>query len=199
MLFLNISTDLVIIQINDDTIKLNRQEIENIIWPTMIKLYKKHNFKQVFLLNGPWWFTNLRVGTLALNLLNTLENWSINIFSISKIEFFNYFVTKWILPKKWIIYLWQKKNVWEYNFEKLKYETIKKEDINYNENIFFDLVYEAWYFEEKTIDIFIQKENIILNYKWQNFETNIKELWLKAAKIVEAKYFIQPIMWNQWQ
>lgn len=149
MLFLNISTDLVIIEINKETIKLDRQEIENIMWPTLVRLYKKHNFKNVLLLNWPWGFTNLRVWTLAINLLNTLENWNVDIFSISKIDFFNYFVKKWLLPNKWIIYIWQKKNVWLYDFKKGNYDTIKKDEINYKDELFFDLVYEKSILKQK--------------------------------------------------
>jgi hypothetical protein len=199
MLFLNISTDQIYIEIENEIINLDRNELENIIWPTLIKLYTKYKFTKVFLINWPGGFTNLRVWILALNLLNTLENWKIDIFSISKIDFFDHFVKKWFLPKKWIIYIWQKKNIRYYDFTNSNYETIKKEDIDYNEELFFDLVYETWYFEDKTINIHMNEEKITLTYKWQKIETNIQELWLKAEKIVEAKYFIQPIMWNQWQ
>ena len=200
MLFLNISTDQVLIQIQDETISLDRQEIENIIWPILVKLYKKYNFTKALLLNGPWWFTNLRVWTLALNLLNSLENWKIDIFSCTKIELFKYFVDKAQLPNKWIIYIWQKKNIRLYDFKKEDYQTIKKEDINYDQDIFFDLVYDKEYFEsEKQVDINLVDENLILNYKNNDLSTNITKLNLKAEKMIEPKYFIQPIMWNKWQ
>lgn len=209
MLFLNISTDQVFIQIQDETINLDRHEIENIIWPTIIKLYKKYNFDKVFLLNWPGWFTNLRVWTLALNLLNSLENWKIDIFSCTKIKLFKYFVEQKQLPNQWIIYIWQKKNIRLYDFIKWNYETIKKTDINTNidinnkklkSNLFFDLVYDQQYFDsDNKIDINLKNEKIILTYNNQSLETNIEKLWLKAEKMTEPKYFIQPIMWNKWQ
>ncbi len=199
MLFLNISTDNMIIEIDWEKIILERNDIEDTIWPTLVELYKKYKFSDVFLLNWPGGFTNLRVGTLATNLLNTLENGSINIYSITKIDFFKHFITKWILPNKWIIYIGQKKNVWLYDFTKWSYETIKKDEINYNDDLFFDLVYESWYFEKENIDINSNWDNIILKYNDSDFSATIKELWLKAEKIVDAKYFIKPIMWKQWQ
>ena len=55
------------------------------------------------------------------------------------------------------------------------------------------------YFETETIDINCDNENIILKYKWQDYSTSIEELWLKAEKLVDAKYFIKPIMWKEWQ
>ncbi len=195
MLFLNISTDLVNIEIEKEKIKLDRNEIENTIWPILVKLHKKYKFKEVFLLNWPWGFTNLRVWTLAINLLNTLEKWSIDIYSISKIDFFTYFVQENILPNKWIIYIWQKKNVRLYDFINSKYTTIKKDEIDYNKNLFFDLVYEREYFDKQPLDIYTKNDNIILKYNKKEFNTNIKKLNLKSEKLVEAKYFIQPTMW----
>ncbi len=199
MLFLNISSDQVNIEIQDEKLKLDRDKIENKIWPTLVKLYRKYSFDKIFLLNGPGWFTNLRVWTLAINLLNTLEGWNIDIYSISKIDFFKYFINQNILPNKWIIYIWQRKNVRLYNFEKQKYETIKVDNINKKEDIFFDLVYEKDYFDTETIDIFSKNNNIILKYKWKEFEVSLENLDIKAQKMVEANYFIQPIMWKQWQ
>lgn len=198
-IFLNISADLMIIQIAWETITLERNDIEDTIWPVLVDLYNKYKFTDVFLLNWPGWFTNLRVWTLALNLLNSLQNWAFNIYSISKIDFFKYFVNKNILPNKWIIYIWQKKNVRLYDFTKWNYETIKKDEINYTEDLFFDLVYEDWYFEKSTIKIDYHNDKIILTYSWNDFETTIQDLDLKAEKIVQAQYFIKPIMWNQWQ
>ena len=199
MLFLNISSDQVNIEIQDEKLKLDRDKIENKIWPTLVKLYRKYSFDKIFLLNGPGWFTNLRVWTLAVNLLNTLEGWNIDIYSISKIDFFKYFINQNILPNKWIIYIWQRKNVRLYDFEKQKYETIKVDNINKKEYIFFDLVYEKNYFDTETIDIFSKNNNIILKYKWKEFEISLENLGIKAQKMVEANYFIQPIMWKQWQ
>ena len=202
MLLLNISTDNIYIQIKDEIINLDRHEIENIIWPTLIKLHKKHNFTKVLLINWPWGFTNLRVWTLALNLLNSLKNWILDIYSITKVDLFKHFVDKQELPNKWIIYIGQKKNIWLYNFVKWAYDTIQKPDINYNLDIFFDLVYDEKYFEtteNKKINIYLENNNLILDYNNTKLSTNIEKLKIKAEKIIEAKYFIKPIMWGQCQ
>ncbi len=199
MLFLNISTDNMVLEIEWEKVLLNRNDIENTLGQKLVQIYRQYHFDKVFILNWPWWFTNLRVWTLAVNLLNSLENGKIDAYSITKIDFFKYFVDQWILPNKGIIYIWQRKNVWLYDFTKWDYETIKKDEIDYNDELFFDLVHEEEYFEAETIDINCEDENIVLKYKWQEYKTNIGELWLKAEKLVDAKYFIKPIMWKQWQ
>ena len=199
MLFLNISTDNMVLEIEWEKILLNRNDIENTLWQKLVQIYRQYHFDKVFILNWPGGFTNLRVGTLTVNLLNSLENGKIDACSITKIDFFEHFVNQWILPNKGIIYIWQRKNVRLYDFTKWDYETIKKDEINYNNDLFFDLVYEDWYFETETVDINCENENIILRYKWQNYTTSVRKLWLNAEKLVDAKYFIKPIMWKEWQ
>ncbi|MCK9467092.1 MAG: hypothetical protein M0P94_02080 [Candidatus Absconditabacterales bacterium] len=199
MLFLNISSDQVNIEIQNKKLRLDRDKIENKIGPTLVKLYRKYNFSKIFLLNGPGGFTNLRVGTLAVNLLNTLEGGSIDIYSISKIDFFNYFVNQNILPNKGIIYIGQKKNIRLYDFEKQKYKTIKINEIDNKENLFFDLVYEKTYFDIETVDILSKNNSVILKYKGNNFEVSLEKLNIKTQKMVEANYFIQPIIGKQGQ
>lgn len=200
MLFLNVSTDNMVIEIEWEKILLDRNNIENTLWEKLVQIYNKYHFDKAFILNWPGWFTNPRVWTLSMNLLNSLENGKIDVFSITKIDFFKHFITENILPNKWIIYIWQRKNVWLYDFEKMAYETIKKDEISYdNDNVFFDLVYEKWYFDTNTIDINCENEDIILNYNWNNYKTNITKLNLQAQKLVDAQYFIKPIMWKEWQ
>ena len=199
MLFLNISTDNMVLEVEWEKILLNRNDIENTLWQKLVQIYRQYHFDKVFILNWPGGFTNLRVGTLTVNLLNSLENGKIDAYSITKIDFFKYFVDQWILPNKWIIYIWQRTNVWLYDFTKWDYETIKKDEINYSDELFFDLVHEEWYFDTKTVDINCDNENIILSYKWKDYKTSIEGLGLKAEKLVDAKYFIKPIMWKEWQ
>jgi len=52
-----------------------------------------------------------------------------------------------------------------YDFENKKYDTIKKDEINYKDNLFFDLVYEENYFDKEILDIYKKDENIVLKYK----------------------------------
>lgn len=197
MLFLNISSDCVFLQIADEQIKLSRNSLETYIWPKLVELYQKYRFTKVFLLNWPGGFTNLRVGTLAINLLNTLEKNKIEIYSISKIDLFQYLYDEWFLESKWVIYIGQKKNVWLYDFQKWKHDTIKKDDINYDENIFFDLVFEENYFLANTIDFSLLQQGIKINNWKKSIEIMIDELNIKPEKTILPNYFIQPTMW--WQ
>ena len=108
MLFINISSDQIHMADWDQELFLERNGIENTFGPALIDWYKKTPFEEVFLLNGPGGFTNLRVGTLTLNLLNKLISDEIAIYSITKIELFTKLHEKWILPSHGMIYIYDK-------------------------------------------------------------------------------------------
>ncbi len=61
MLFCNISSDKVHIADAQGEIFLERNGIEKVLGPALVDRAKKSPFDQVFLLNGPGGFTNLRV------------------------------------------------------------------------------------------------------------------------------------------
>ena len=67
MLFLNISTDNMVLEIEWEKILLNRNDIENTLGQKLVQIYTQYHFDKVFILNWPGGFTNLRVGTLTVN------------------------------------------------------------------------------------------------------------------------------------
>lgn len=72
MLFINISSDKVHIADAKQEQFLDRNSIESTLGKTLVERHKQSPFDVILLLNGPGGFTNLRVGTLTLNLLNKL-------------------------------------------------------------------------------------------------------------------------------
>jgi len=105
MLFINISSDKVQIADAKKDRFLDRNGIETTIGKSLIDRYEKSPYEQILLLNGPGGFTNLRVGTLALNLLNKLLDHKsstdainrvspgampLQIFSITKFDLYSY-------------------------------------------------------------------------------------------------------------
>lgn len=195
MLFLNISTDEVIINISDKEIFLKRNDVEKKMWPTLVSLQKEYGFHDVFLINWPWGFTNLRVGTLCLNLLSSLLDYSLQIYNISKIDLFKYLYEQKFLPRNWIIYIWQKKNIRHYDLKEDTYQQIIRADTPKKKEIFFDQVEELDYFPaENQIILSWKKEKLNIKYKKTEKEIPLGALNLQAISNVQANYFIQPIM-----
>lgn len=196
MLFLNISTDEVIINISDQEIFLKRNDVEKKLWPTLVDLQKRYWFHDIFLINWPWGFTNLRVGTLCINLLSSLLDYSFQIYNISKIDLFKYLYGQNFLPRDWIIYIWQKKNIRHYDFKEDAYQQITRDDIPKKKELFFDQVEELDYFPaEKQIIILWKEDKLIIKYQKAEKQITLGDLKLHSTSSVQANYFIQPIMW----
>jgi len=197
-MFINISSDKVYIWTWDKNIFLERNGIENVLWSQLIKLYNKNKFKEIIVLNWPWWFTNLRVSTLCLNLLNTLQKDKIKIYDISKIDLYNHLYNKNLIPRYWIIYIWQRKNIRLYDFQKQKYITQTIDETSLDKDYFLDQVYENWYYwnlnEKLEIKINYKKTWLEIKYKSKIFQIKIKDLNIKPTKQIQPNYMIDPKM-----
>ena len=94
MLFINISSDKVQIADAKQEQFLDRNSIESTLGKCLIDRYEQSPFQEILLLNGPGGFTNLRVGTLSLNLFNKLIEHKLHkevkIFTITKLDFYTY-------------------------------------------------------------------------------------------------------------
>ena len=198
MLFINISSDKVYISTWTKNIFLDRNGIENILWPQLIQLNQKNKFKDILVLNWPWWFTNLRVSTLCINLLNALQKDKIKIYDISKIDLYTYLYKQNLIPRYWIIYIWQKKNIRLYDFAKQKYTTQTIQQISLDEDYFLDQVYEKWYYTNLNskfgLKIIYNKSWFEITFKSQKIQIKLKDLQLKPLKQIQPNYMIDPKM-----
>lgn len=199
-LFMNISSDEVIISDWEMNVFLNRNDVEKVLWPKLVQLVREWNYKNIIILNWPWWFTNLRVGTLCINILNTLVDNQINLYDISKVDLYKLAYKNWIFPNKWIIYIGQKRNIWLWDFE--KWEKVwqysfdeLKEIINYP--VFLDEVIEENYYPERLREY--NKVKISFNWNGLNIENwekstnlSINDMDLKPLKSIAPNYMMEP-------
>lgn len=206
-IFMNISSDNVqISDWQDISISLSRNNLENILWKELVELNKKIWFKNVIVLNWPGGFTNLRVGTLCLNVLNTLLKNQLSFYNISKIELYEKTYKLWYLPKYGVIYIWQKRNIWLWDFEKnekiwqYSFDELKNLWEMWNiENVFIDNVEEEKYYPER-MDKYMKCcvsfdcENILLidNKTGKSNQILISDLWLKEIKSITPNYMMDP-------
>lgn len=206
-IFMNISVDSVLIDTWDNyRISIPRDHVERLLWWELIKLYREKWFDNVVVLNWPWGFTNLRVGTLCLNVLNTLLENQLNFYDISKIDLYKKAYEKWFLPKYWVIYIGQKRNIrlrdfernekiWQYSLNELK----DLEEMRIAENVFIDDVEDKEYYPEWMDKYF--KYHTLLNWtdiyliddKNQNWsQISIEDLDLNPLKSIAPNYMMEP-------
>ena len=206
-IFMNISSDSVLIDTWDNyRISIPRDHVERLLWGELVNLHREKWFDNVVVLNWPGWFTNLRVGTLCLNILNTLLENQLNFYDISKIDLYKKAYEKWFLPKYWVIYIWQKRNIrlrdfeknekiWQYSFNELK----DLEEMGNTENVFIEDVEDKEYYPEWMNEYL--KYHTLLNWndiyliddKTANWnQISIDDLDLKPLKSIAPNYMMDP-------
>ena len=206
-IFINISSDSVLIDTWDNyRIIIPRDHVERLLWWELINLYREKWFDNVIVLNWPWWFTNLRVWTLCLNILNTLLENKLSFYDISKIDLYKKAYELWYLPKYWVIYIWQKRNIrlrdfeknekiWQYSFNELEY----LEELKNVENVFIEDVEDKEYYPGR-MDKYL-KYHTLLNWseiyiidnktaRWNKIA--IDELNLESLKSIAPNYMMEP-------
>ena len=205
-IFMNISIDSVLIDTWDNyRINIPRDNVEKLLWEELIKLHREIWFENVVVLNWPGGFTNLRVGTLCLNVLNTLLKNQLSFYDISKIDLYKKAYEKWFLPKYWIIYIGQKRNIWLRNFEKnekiwqYSFNELKDlEEMRDAKNVFLEDIEEQEYYPE-WMDEYVKYHivydwNIIL-IDWKNhdeYQISIGEFNSEALKSIAPNYMMEP-------
>lgn len=196
---INISADKIAIFGFGDPVFLERNGVDMQIGKVLVALDRKYGFSSCLVINGPGGFTNLRVGSLALNLLKTLKNNQFSLYSLSKIELYQKAYQYAILPRYGVIYIWQKSNVWLWDFDQQVLQaTIKKDQIwalleEYGQ-IFLDEVYDLGYFAFPDLQVqsrFVE-QGILLTFADNELLLNWEELCTDEVSQLEPNYMMNP-------
>lgn len=202
-MLINFSVDPIYIKVDNlNKITIENKNIEKNFSEALNSITKidDNYIKNIITINWPWSFTAIRTATLALNLLNYIKSDSLNFWDISKIDLYKLFYNLKLIPKIWIIFIWQKKNVWKVDFSNNNIEKISIEDIiKINEYFFNDLLLEnnSNYSEEikeklveNHFEIDLKEWKVLWIYKWINKSIDYKTLECKKSLI--ANYMIEP-------
>lgn len=199
MLFVNISSDYIHLLDDQEEEFLQRNGVENTCWPILLEFTQKHPVETLILLNGPGGFTNLRVGTLTINTLNTILEHDTGTFipiaSLTKIQLYTYAYHQGWLPRYGVLYIGQKHNVWLYDFEQETYEQIQLDEIHYSDDIFLDFVHDDyWTTTEHMISFSMNNNTLYLHYRDESHEISISQLHIPLTMTVQPQYLIDPTM-----
>lgn len=177
---------------------LERNGVDVEIGKMLVGKHRETPITECLVINWPWGFTNLRVGTLALNLLKTLTGDQLSFFSLSKLELYALAYQKGFLPRWGVIYIGQKMNVWLRDFEEKKLtEVVKKatlEDLQGKVWAFFcDEVYEEGYFDgQNQLSCFFDEAGACLKYQGEALQLDWEELLKHPLEKLEPNYMIEP-------
>jgi len=201
LLFINISTDFIQILTQNWEKLIFRNDAESEFGPALLNIVKKEQIKKILVLNGPGGFTNLRVASLTINLLQRIEKDSLEIYDISKLDLYHFAIEKNILPNLWAVYIWQRKTLRLYDFLEKNYKVVKKEVLPYKEKkIFFDKVYDKDYFTENIVwrNIeFIQNWDLPeLVFGDKKLQLDINSLPTTKVQLLTPNYMVKPVIWK---
>ncbi|RKW24635.1 hypothetical protein D8B45_01975 [Candidatus Gracilibacteria bacterium] len=178
---------------------LERSGVDRELGKVLVNLDREQAISECLVLNGPGGFTNLRVGTLALNLLKTLKNNQISFFSLSKLELYNLFYQKGWIESKILVYIGQRLNVWLWDLESGRLiSTVKKSEIDQLSSQYPDLtldqVYDTTYFEPTIPQLSYEFRIDGCYLKSGNIEHFLSrdELTIHPVERLEPNYMIEP-------
>ena len=197
---IDISSDhIAIYHWTSQKILLERSWVDRELGKVLVNLDREQAIWECLVLNWPWGFTNLRVWTLALNLLKTLKNNQISFFSLSKLELYALFYQKGWIGSKILVYIGQRLNVWLWDLEWWKLiSTVKKSEIDQLSSQYPDLtldqVYDDTYFESTIPHLSYEFRTDWCYLKSNNTQHFLSrdELTIHPVERLEPNYMIEP-------
>ena len=196
---IDISSDKIRIFGLDHPIFLERTGVDVELGKVLVNLDKEKNLTEMLVLNGPWGFTNLRVGCLALNLLKTLKKGQLSLFSLSKIELYQHFYRRAWISRYGAIYIGQKSNVRLRDFEENKLiSPVKKDQLSALSSeyggLFVDQVYERDYFDEAlpSLDYTFEQQGLSLHFKGETYYLPREDFAPQEVEMLHPNYMIEP-------
>jgi tRNA A37 threonylcarbamoyladenosine modification protein TsaB len=124
---ITLGTDQVGIYLSDTTIAIPRKKLE-LDFSSQMMQFIHGGMTTRYIITGPGSFTNLRIGTLILNTLQSFAHHALTFYTISKPDLYSYLYLTYDAPLHAVMYIGQKKNVWLYNNSALTHEVIAHND-----------------------------------------------------------------------
>ncbi len=197
VLMINISSDDIHILGSDEECFVPRTQVATKYWPELLHYLRRHDARKIIVLNGPGGFTNLRVGTLVLNILNRLllhdHNQGLELYTIGKLEIYQYAYQKGRLPPRGILYIGQQHNVWDTDLQTEISQKIRREEIDYDTELFLDRMHIPYRQQTtKMVRFQVQDDKLYLIYQDTSYDLTDKIATLPKSLMISPQYMIEP-------
>ena len=170
-----------------------RNHLDETLSKSLLELIKTNNTQEIVVVTWPWWFTNLRVGSLVCNLIAHYVP-TVSFRVVSKIQCYKRCIDNAILPAHWLVYIGQKKTVWDYDFASDTYTLISKDTV-VDDTYFIEWV-DGYYdkIDEKKHVLFDIDGWLYLQYWWEKHYLDKLLANISVSRIVEPSYYVQPVI-----
>lgn len=177
-MILHLWSDRIVLIASEETIVFPFEHVEEHLTKTIIEWYRKYLPPVLYVINGPWSFTNLRVGALVANLMGTLSKWSLQLMTIGKVELYRYLFLQGILPEFAYVYFWQRKNFWIMNLQtdekqivsKINFSDIEEVQKHYAVDRFLSEDFPFFADRNQELQINFIENRIIVSYQWETLD-----------------------------
>lgn len=210
-MLINISSDHLYIYQDNQKILIPRWDLETNLPKVMHGLISWWDFSiqklEIYVINGPWSFTNLRVGCLVCNMIASVYKYTqdveIELYDLSKLDMYKQLYNEHIISRYGMIYIWQQKNYWKCDMQDMSWEKVSLVDHLVDgvidlSNLFegeyrVDEVWDRDFLYEIDIDLYEDKMIFILDDK--KYELDMLSLdWKKVDKLI-PNYLLEPNIW----
>lgn len=194
IVLINISSDYILISHQGGRNKVPRGDLEIHLPKVMHELFvQDHIWNEIYVINGPGSFTNLRIGCLVLNMLKDFIP-DLKLYTIAKYDLYTRLYELWCVPSRGLMYIGQQKNG---RICDLKEQTREKENID-PESI-SKWGNECWLDEcslwgsDYGIWITINNQNEFrISYAAKSYQYSPQELWFELVEALRPNYILQP-------
>lgn len=196
MLFVHLAREELVLSSEWELQHIPYVDLERVLPAKIVSLVERSGSTSCCIINGPWGFTPLRIGTVIINLLQQYTK-QMQLFPISKIDLYRQAVASNFLPHVGLLWIGQKKNMLMYNFTDTKQTLVSIE--NYAEAIpasyFIDRVVEHPLLVVTDPHVRVTRSftngEIILSYQWATLSVDPQNV-VEAQQWVFPEYLLAP-------
>jgi hypothetical protein len=115
MFFVHLAREELVLACEGETTYIPYIDLERVLPAKIVHFVERFSPTQCCIINGPWGFTPLRIGTVIINLLQQYAT-TMSLYPLSKLDLYRHAVEQKFLPPVGILWIGQKKNMLLYNF-----------------------------------------------------------------------------------
>lgn len=116
-LLVHISSDTILLHDGSDVCRIPYIDLERRMPEQCLSFMNDKQIKQIYVVNWPWSFTILRIGTLCVNMIQDLSESQITVLSCSKFDIYASLIQQEVLPPLWCVFSGQRKKMWLSEFD----------------------------------------------------------------------------------
>lgn len=110
-MFINLASDRIVLSSWQESDIFPFRNIDKELSSHLVSAYTTTHPSTIFVITGPWSFTNVRVGVLALKSLSYLSESAFDVYAIDKFSIYASLFAEGYVPRYGIIFVGQRKNL----------------------------------------------------------------------------------------